>query len=355
MVATTRSPCIPPFGQDNSLFPDVGPALQASGQLQHQTAAASKPRPNYGLLPAVYHDRSHELQIIDEKDGDCIYRYLEWELKVPRLNEIHDHLWLAGRPTCARPLHRQAMLGRTLVITEQVDLHMVRQESRIFLKPMLDFLLNADFWTDHLCKDANLYECACGFLLSYVWLVCSKSDLKMAQREGLLDPAITWDGWRNFTRAILASINIESLDSVNKRYRYGELRLSRLNWIYRLFAGKPSLTRYVRGYMYGYNQSSDLIQRNFAWVLVAFVYITIVLTAMQVGLATDRLGKSSMFQRASYGFTLFSILIPLAIIIVILLDLFSLSLFNVLATIVFKRRIERGRQAFTQAGALSKA
>jgi len=256
---------------------------------------------------------------------------------------------------CARPLHRQAMLGRELVITEQVDLHMVRQESRIFLKPLPEFLLSADFWTTYLCRDTDLHECACGFLLSYVWLVCSKSDLRIAQRGGLLDSDITWEGWRNFTKTLLSSIDTSSLEGVNKRYHYGELRLSRLNWIHRMTIKKPSLTRIVRGYMYEYNQYSDFARRNFAWVIVVFVYITIVLTAMQVGLATDRLGKDDMFQNASYGFTVLSILTPLIILFIIGLNLLSLSVFNILATVCFKRRIERSRRVDLKAETQSTA
>jgi len=344
MITDTQNPLKPPalpsFDHGNCPF-----ALHRDG-LQPTNAASvpSNLQPSLNPLPAVYHDRSHSLQIIDEKDGDSIHRYLEWELKVPRLNEIHGYLWLAGRPMCARPLHRQAMLGRELVITEQVDLHMVRQESRIFLKPLPEFLLSADFWTTHLCRDLDLHRCACGFLLSYVWLVCSKSDLRIAQRGGLLDSDITWEGWRSFTRTLLQSIDKTTLEGVNKRYHYGELRLSRLNWIYRMSTNNPSLTRIMRGYMYEYNQYSDFAQRNFAWVLVAFVYITIVLTAMQVGLATNRLGKSDMFQSASYGFTIFSILTSLVILTAIVLNLFSLSVFNILATVCFKRQTEEGRR-----------
>ena len=340
MQTPPKTPNRTPFNHGNSPF-----AHHRNG-LPPPTAAPVAPDLQSSLhpLPAVYRDRSHSLQIIDEKDEDSIHRYLEWELKIPRLNDIHDYLWLAGRPMCARPLHRQVMLGRELVITEQVDLHMIRQESRIFLKPLPEFLLSADFWNTHMCRDMDLHECACGFLLSYVWLVCSKSDLRIAQRGGLLDSGITWEGWRSFTSAFLTSIDATTLKGVNRRYHYGELRLSRLNWIYRISSKKPSLTRVVRGYMYEYNQYSDFARRNFAWVIVVFVYISIVLTAMQVGLATDRLGKSELFQNASYGFTVLSILTPLVILMIIVLNLFGLSIFNILATVCFKRRIERGRR-----------
>ena len=338
----------PPFGLHDCPLHDCLARDSHGGQSPHrkpstQTTCASQ-RATSSSLPAVYHDESRCLQTIEQHDAHSVQKYLEWELKVPRLNEIHKHLWLAGRPTNARPLHRQAMLGRDVVITEQVDLHMVRQQSKIFLKPMPDFLLDEPFWKDCICKDPEIYECARGFLLSYIWLVCSKSDLRMAQDEGLLASEISWESWKFFTQCLLRTINIDSLEGVNRRYHYGELRLSRLNWIYRLSSRNRSLTTWVRGYMYGYSQCSDIVQRNFAWVLVAFVYITIVLTAMQVGLATARLGQSDIFQNASYGFTVSSILTPLIVIVVVVLNLLGLSAFNILAAISFKRKQDEKRR-----------
>ena len=343
-----KPPLRPPFSQSDDLLAACSSAcLHGKTPCHHQNPSQVPCSSEYRTsltLPAVYHDKSHSLQTIDEANEHSIQTYLEWELTVPRLNEIHDYLWLAGRPIGARPLHRQAMLGRKLVTIEQVDLHMVWQEARIFVKPMPEFLLDYDFWKDHICRDTNLYECGCGFLLSYVWLVCSKSDLKVAQDAGLLGPEVSWETWVSFTRALLRTIDIQTLEQVNRRYHYGELRLSRLNWIYRLTSRNRSHVTFIRGYLYGYTRYSDIVRRNFAWVLVAFVYITIVLTAIQVGLATDRLGQSDMFQNASYGFTLFSVITPLIIIAILGFNLLSLSAFNVFATISFKRRTERARR-----------
>ena len=337
----------PPFSQSDNLLAACSPACLHGKTTYHrsnpsQVSCSSEHRTSL-TLPAVYHDKSHSLQTIEENNEHSIQSYLEWELTVPRLNEIHGYLWLAGRPMGPRPLHRQAMLGRELVMTEQVDLHMVRQETRIFIKPMPDFLLDYEFWKDYICRDTNLHECACGFLLSYLWLVCSKSDLRTAQNAGLLGHEINWENWVSLTRSLLQAIDIQTLEQVNRRYHYGELRLSRLNWIYRFTSNHRSHVTLIRGYMYGYTKYSEVVQRNFAWVLVAFVYISIVLTAMQVGLATGRLGQSDTFQNVSYGFTVFSIVAPLIIVAFLGLNLLSLSAFNILATISFKRRTERAR------------
>lgn len=56
--------------------------------------------------------------------------------------------------------------------------------------------------------------------------------------------------------------------------------------------------------------------------------MTIVLTAMQVGLATNELQSSQMLNRASYGFAVFSIVAPLGILLVLLLVLLFLIIFN---------------------------
>ena len=296
------------------------------------------------ILPAAYHNSRNELQEVDLGLPDSIEQYIAWELDVSRLNKIHEHLWLAGRPMSARPLHRQVMLDRQIVVTEQADLHLVWQESRLFLKPLPEFLMDHSVWQNYICRNRRLYECASGFLLSYVWLICHRSDLEIANEKGLLCPKIEWHRWTAFSKSLLSRLDHTCLSNINIRYGYGELRLSRLNWIYRLSARTRSPTTFVRGYMYGYNRYSIFVQRNFAWLLVAFVYITIVLSAMQVGLATNRLSKDGRFQNASYGFSIFSILASLIGIIVITLVLSGLFAFHLLATVSFKKGVESKRQ-----------
>lgn len=100
---------------------------------------------------------------------------------------------------------------------------------------------------------------------------------------------------------------------VNRRYCYSELRQGRLNHIYRFDRGFI-----IRGYEFGYNQYGTFFSRNFAWLITVFAYVTISLTALQVGLATERLGQSPAFQRASYGFGVFSLLLPVIIVFVAL-------------------------------------
>jgi hypothetical protein len=87
---------------------------------------------------------------------------LDKELDVSRLNEIHDWLYWAGRYDNIRPLHRQKLLEREIVITEKTDLHLIWYDNRIFVKPLPAFLLNFGFFEKDLCEPVELHQCANG-------------------------------------------------------------------------------------------------------------------------------------------------------------------------------------------------
>ncbi|KAJ6437987.1 ubiquitin-conjugating enzyme [Purpureocillium lavendulum] len=122
------------------------------------------------------------------------------------------------------------------------------------------------------------------------------SDFRIAQDKHLLPPEVSWPAWRIFVE----QLDTEHISThVDPRFRYGELCLSRLNKIYAL-TQTP-----LRGYVRYWNQYGTFFHDNFAWLASASLYIVIVLTAMQVGLATESLGGNDAFQAASYGFTVF--------------------------------------------------
>jgi len=115
-------------------------------------------------LPAAYHNQGNELV----RRGSDSAAFISFDMDVSRLNQIHRYLWLAGRLTNSRPLHRQKMIERQIFITEQADLHLVWHESRIFIKPLPDYIFDYQIWNDTICNNAALYASSCGFLLSYV-------------------------------------------------------------------------------------------------------------------------------------------------------------------------------------------
>ena len=105
-----------------------------------------------------------------------------------------------------------------------------------------------------------------------------------------------------------------------------------MNMIYRFLFG------YSRGYRFEYQTYGSFLQDNFAPMVSFIAFVAIILTAVQVGLAIDRLGKNEIFQRASYGFTVFSMLSPTVLVTLIFIQLFVLFTENLFATLSFKRK-----------------
>ncbi|EHK42549.1 uncharacterized protein TrAtP1_002429 [Trichoderma atroviride] len=278
------------------------------------------------VLPGTYHHKRNVISINNDV-ASSVKGYMVCDLDVTRLNKIHKHLWLAGLPSASRALHNQVRVGREIIITESADLHIVWRDNVVTLKPLPDYLLSYATWINTLCKDEDLYRSARGFLYSYTWLISSKSDLRIAHAKGLISEDIKWEHWAPFSAAVVSRIQGDP-SSINQRYIYGELRLKRLNLIYR-FSNASNFKTMIRGYEYGYHQYSTYFERNFKWVLTAIIYITVVLTAMQVGLATTQLNTSAMFNRVSYGFTLFSILAPLITLVIGAIIMLILAVFNV--------------------------
>lgn len=67
-------------------------------------------------------------------------------------------------------------------------------------------------------------------LFSYTALVTHESDFEIAQEKRLLPKEVTWTVWITFVK----ELDTESIyGKIDDRFKYGELRLSRLNKIYR--------------------------------------------------------------------------------------------------------------------------
>ncbi|KAF2632597.1 hypothetical protein BU25DRAFT_78378 [Macroventuria anomochaeta] len=309
------------------------------------------------LLSASHRTKDSILQVPDSGA-----EYLWYELGVDRLNVIHSWLWIAGRPMPPRALHYQRLLGREVIVTERMDMHLVWSKARIFVKPLPRFLLEPQFWVDHLsckdqckcspisphspgrnvgCEEAQLRKCALGFLLSYAALVSHESDFFIAKDSHLLPDQISWMQWKTFIKEILEHDAI--YDHINQRYIHGELRLNRLNAIYRL-TGRAVF----RGYQSEYSQYSSFFRDNFTWLASVLAYMVIVLAAMQVGLATKALGNDEAFQAASYGFTVFTMVASLAAVMTVFAVFLCLFTYNWIQTVRYVKVRQRDLQRRTE-------
>jgi hypothetical protein len=177
----------------------------------------------------------------------------------------------------ARPLHRYRMMGYEIVTTEQMDLHLLKMGGKILVKPLPEWILSYEFWETWICGDEVLHRSACGFILSYIWLLVTPIDLKIAEEFGLIPSCITWPWWKSFVQDFLGDepgrVDINTLAQVNKRYQFGDLRLGRINSIYR---SRFFWTHFVRGYLYGYNRYVVFFQRKFGWLLIVGVFFSLV-------------------------------------------------------------------------------
>ncbi|KAK7419113.1 hypothetical protein QQZ08_010983 [Neonectria magnoliae] len=64
--------------------------------------------------------------------------------------------------------------------------------------------------------------------------------------------------------------------------------------------------------------TNTTFERNFGWILAVFVYITVVLSTMQVALDMERFGDDARFQQFSSGMALLSAAFVLAAVAIIL-------------------------------------
>ncbi|KAK4649023.1 uncharacterized protein QC761_115310 [Podospora bellae-mahoneyi] len=275
-------------------------------------------------FPASYRADPDDLRAPATPELDLIAQ----EMNIKRLHGIIHLLWLAGRPVPPRPLHYQLALGREITVIERMEAHLVWGSGRIYLKPLPRYLLNPHFWTSYLscsqclprqpleagpppCPHPRLKSCALGFLLSYIALIAYENDFLIAKDKRLIPSEITWPQWRQLVREVLAGDGDGDGANrlyayVNPRFIYGELRLNRLNLIFFALQGPLST-----GFVATWNSYGAFYRDNSAWIITVIAYIILVLSAAQVGLSTTRLAESDAFQDASYGFTIFSLVVPL--------------------------------------------
>lgn len=214
-----------------------------------------------------------------------IHAFLSAELETPLLDELYDWLWLVGRKSGRHidALHLQRVKGRTIVPVEDPRLHLIWNRDKIYIKPVPDCLLNHDFWTIYLSPTSPSVafdqSIVLGFLRSYTILISHRLDFIIARELGLIPAEVDWMQWSSFI------VHFRSIgdESVAKRFHYGQLRLSRLDWAVRFFRPRNASTMWF--YQIPYWSTTDFVDR--ATVPLAFVFasLSLVLSSMQVALA----------------------------------------------------------------------
>jgi hypothetical protein len=112
-------------------------------------------------LPASYHyyevHGTKKFRVVADPAKD-VKSFLKMELSLGDLGEMLKHLWFAGSKHTATQLHFQVAMGREIVVADRMDLHLLWDNERIFLKPIPRFLLDPTFWQSSL---KCLSTCTC--------------------------------------------------------------------------------------------------------------------------------------------------------------------------------------------------
>jgi hypothetical protein len=252
-------------------------------------------------------------------------RYAE-EYSQQKLNDIHSHLWSAGSKDNIHALHHQKVLCREVILSERSDLHLVWFDRIIYIKPLPISFLNHNFMTTIVLPDANLYSNILGFLYSYAMLIQHASDLSLAHDLGLISKKVEWKLWREFRTTFLDNLSSNRVPRtlMNKRFEYGELRLARLNYIYRLSFRDLK-------YFTTHREYTTYLQEYTAAGIILFAFITVALTAMQVVVGMN--GVSQALIETSYRFSIVVLFVVAIFSVVILFVFIFLFLVNAILAI----------------------
>jgi hypothetical protein len=257
---------MPPFSEANQLVHDLVP---------EPSAAQSETLPGQPSIPL--------------KDLDRTKKFLHDDLWSEDLDRIAPRLWIMTTLSSANinPLHRQRVKGREIIITEEARLHLVWIHDRIFIKPIPRYLLSYGFWEAYLDQrseslndeQSDLRKAAAGFLRTYRYLIRHESDFHLAQQDSLrlIPKDVDWASFCHFT----SDLNDIQDSAVSRRYCFGELRLTRLNFY------APFLLRKFR-FEQVHGQYGDYFARLYGPVLFVFAVVSTILNSMQVALAADQ-------------------------------------------------------------------
>lgn len=284
------------------------PLLTADNELIHlaQDTLASTSVPGWPLLSLT--------------DEQGVQQRLQADLSTERLRLLYSILFLTSRPENISPLHHQAIKRRNILITEQPDMHLLWYYDRIFIKPIPKYLFSAHFWELYVVRktpdsirqgsrsqaeeEGCMMREATGFLRTYARLIQHESDFELAKDLRLIPSGmgITWESW---SRYIASFATLRDRD-LSKRYHFGEIRMTRLNFWTSILYG--------RSYEPVHYNYMTYFARFGAPYLFVFGAVTVLLTALQTGLDMNQHVKDggTIYHELATGFVPFALFLTTA-------------------------------------------
>lgn len=185
------------------------------------------------------------------------------------------------------PLHHQRSHARDIKVSENPGLHLVWYYEMIFVKPVPAYFYSQAFWEYLENARPDLYKACLGFMRSYYWLIQYEIDFHEACKLHLIPPKgngeqPSYEEWCEFIEPF-AQVGD---NHVNRRYHYGELRLSRINRAAMMFKGSLA-------YFHIYPQWGSFLEHTLAPIITIFAVCSVVLNSMQVCLAVMEVGHDA--------------------------------------------------------------
>lgn len=187
------------------------------------------------------------------------------------------------------------------------------------------------YFSNVICGDWILHQAATGFLLSYARLVEFPSDPGFAQSFRLMNKSITWCSWKAFRNHIL----IHLVDRhVHDRFEYEDLRLGRLNQIYRMKG-------LGLAYFTVHSEYPSYFGANYLSLVALFALVSVALSAMRVMSGID--GAPGAVTTTSYRFAIATLLALGGCCVSLLVLYVGLYIWN--WCLIFARRVSARKQS----------
>ncbi|XPS79549.1 hypothetical protein M3J07_011549 [Ascochyta lentis] len=278
---------------------------------------------------------------------DLISTYLRTELISSELNRFSPYLWLIATQNSSHisSLTHQLVRGRNVVITEKPDLHLTWIYDRVYLKPIPKVLLSYAFWKCFLVDEVErspvvssnkqAVEAAKGYLRSYSHLIHHRSDFNIARENGLIPRSTSYFKLIRFLQTFEKIPDSE----VSPRYLFGELRVGRLNFWFKIIFRRLAFQKIHGDY-------ASYFARFYGPFLFAFSILSVMLSAMQVLLQAKSL-KSSAAVTVIHGFSVFAMVL-VAVVVTAFIAMFLILILRELTFACAGLRRKRKEKSATQ-------
>jgi hypothetical protein len=288
-------------------------------------------------LPASFRNGKAWVGVPDDR----VEQFLVNDLNIDRLIEVLDYFFMLGKKyTPPRALHYQQALGLEILVTEQMDMHLLWSKSKVFIKPLPRYLLDSEFWEEfiecpkeckykehfqalrrsgqlhnsykitgkHPCQHADLWMRAIGFSFSYVHLIAHESDFEIAKSKKLVPDGLNFEDWKCFVSRLLSATASggKILKLVHRRFKYGELDLERLNQILML--------RDPLGWLFQGNDVQGFLQGH-VFLPPLSIYVAVVLVSMQARIVYTNVKENKALIAVMYGTIIFLVTFSMLILV----------------------------------------